>query len=321
MKRKKFVKELKKVRLHEASHLHIVMVSIIFFLASLQFPLFTSQTAHKLSSFDYLTQDSHPIFLPTYDIEGKAYVVYDIHSKRILSSKNATTSLPLASLSKVATALTALSLGSSTDTIVISKRSIEGGFDLGLKDKQEWKLGELLKYMLVFSSNDAAYAVASHYGGRDVFISKMNEYAKTNNLDLTFTDPAGLDVGQSLGGYGNAEDVAKLFFFAYREMREIMDSTTKHRQKVYAVRGPISGVPNTNQSIQLLSGAEASKTGFTDLAGGNLGVIVDMSVGRPMILIVLGSTKEGRFRDVSHIYSSIKQNLSVFNTPSTAIEK
>jgi D-alanyl-D-alanine carboxypeptidase len=65
----------------------------------------------------------------------------------------------------------------------------------------------------------------------------------------------------------------------------------------------------TNQAIESLPGAEASKTGYTDMAGGNLGVVVDISLGHPVVIVVLGSTKEGRFRDMSILYNTLRKSL------------
>ena len=61
--------------------------------------------------------------------------------------------------------------------------------------------------------------------------------------------------------------------------------------------------------IESIPGAEVSKTGFTDLAGGNLGVIVDVSVGHPVAIIVLGSTRNGRFEDVRILYDVLRKSF------------
>ena len=78
--------------------------------------------------------------------------------------------------------------------------------------------------------------------------------------------------------------------------------------------GAISGIPNTNQDIETISGAEASKTGYTDMAGGNLGIIVDISVGHPVVIVVLGSTREGRFKDMDTLYKALKASLTQSGT-------
>jgi D-alanyl-D-alanine carboxypeptidase len=243
-------------------------------------------------------------------IEGKAYVVYDALTHEIIASKNEKEVLPLASITKVMTALSATRHMQKDAPIIISAKSIEGNYDLGLKEKQTWKLSELLKYTLVFSSNDGAEAVADSFGGRDIFVAQMNSDAQSLGLNLSFTDPAGRDLNGAIGGKGTVVDAARLFIAARASIPEILDATTKKRETVFASSGRISGVPNTNQSIESLSGAEASKTGYTDKAGGNLGVVVDVSIGHPVVIVVLGSTREGRFRDMSVLYNALRKSIN-----------
>jgi D-alanyl-D-alanine carboxypeptidase len=72
-------------------------------------------------------------------------------------------------------------------------------------------------------------------------------------------------------------------------------------------------IENTNTIVGELPNILASKTGFTDLAGGNLAVIIDPSLNRPILIVVLGSTKEGRFQDVSNLAQKTIEYLSYKN--------
>jgi D-alanyl-D-alanine carboxypeptidase len=244
-------------------------------------------------------------------IQGRAYVVYDLVNHEVLASKNETTVLPLASLTKVMTAVSSMLHASPETKIIITKNSIEGEYDLGLKNNQVWKLDELLKYTLVFSSNDGAGAVANAFGGRDIFVRQMNDDAKVMGLTSVFTDPAGRDIDGKIGGEGNALDVVRLLEIARKQIPDILDATTKKYQTILANSEKVIGIPNTNQMIESLPGAEGSKTGFTDLAGGNLGVIVDISVGHPVAIVVLGSTRDGRFEDVRILYDTLRKSFMI----------
>jgi D-alanyl-D-alanine carboxypeptidase len=62
---------------------------------------------------------------------------------------------------------------------------------------------------------------------------------------------------------------------------------------------------NTDKLAENLPGLIAGKTGFSDLAGGNLAVAVDIGLNHPVIIVVLGSTEEGRFEDVKELYYAI----------------
>jgi serine-type D-Ala-D-Ala carboxypeptidase (penicillin-binding protein 5/6) len=243
------------------------------------------------------------------EVKAKAYTVYDLVLDKEIASKNAQEVLPLASVSKVMMAITALDHNDRQTKIIIKPESIEGGYDLGLEKGQVWNLDELLKYTLVFSSNDGAHAIADGLGGREKFVGQMNEESALLGLNLTFTDPAGLDIGAQLGGIGSALDIARLFGIARNRFPEIFEATTKTRLTAVAGKEKLSGIPNTNQEVNTFFGAEASKTGFTDMAGGNLGVIVDIALGHPVAIIVLGSTKDERFSDVEVLYSALVASL------------
>ena len=84
-------------------------------------------------------------------VKAKAYVVYDVLTGKIISSLNATTTMPLASLTKIMTGFAALSMSPVNRSIPLRPISIEDGYDIGLKNGQVWRLDELLKYTLVFS--------------------------------------------------------------------------------------------------------------------------------------------------------------------------
>lgn len=243
-------------------------------------------------------------------VQAEAYVVYDLVGKKVIAQKNGDVPLPLASITKVMTAYTALSHFDKDTKITIRPEHIDGGYDLGLVRGQVWTLQELLRYTLVFSSNDGAYAIADTLGGKKSFMERMNTDATLLGLSFTFTDPAGLDDATGvLGGKGTAENVAKLFGLMRAKYPDVLEATTKTRLTVTAGGERLSGIPNTNQEIEKLFGAEASKTGFTDLAGGNLGVVVDIALGHPVAIVVLGSTKEGRFVDTQKLYDALLQSL------------
>ena len=137
----------------------------------------------------------------------------------------------------------------------------------------------------------------------------MNTDSALLGFGFTFTDAAGLDENERIGGMGTALDVAKLFGVARKLYPEILEATTRTRVTTVASNGRISGIPNTNQEITNLFGAEVSKTGFTDSAGGNLGVVVDVALGHPVVIVVLGSTREERFSDTERLYKALLESI------------
>lgn len=242
-------------------------------------------------------------------LEAKAFIVYDVSTKQTIFGKNENTKYPLASITKIMTALTAMDIASSSSKITITKSGLDGGYDLGLKNNQVLTLKELLKYTLVFSSNDGAQLIADKLLGRVNFIEKMNSYSASQGFEMRFTQPAGLDVDGKLGGLGSAYDVAKMMSLARIKLGDILDATTKTRLNVDSSIGEVTGIPNTNQHIDEFIGVEASKTGYTDSAGGNLVLSVDAYLGHPVIIVILGSTKEARFSDAFTLYQALIRSI------------
>lgn len=285
----------------------IIALSLASFFTPLPARLLTAEPIESELQGSTLTFDPAPF--KALEVQAKAYIVYDLSTNNVIAAKNETLRLPLASITKVMTAVSAMLHKRDDTTITITKANIEDGFDLGLKENQRWTLEELLKYTLVFSSNDGAQAIAYNSGGPQNFITQMNNDAALLGLTAKFTDPAGRDLNGNIGGEGTALDAAILFGIARKNIPDLLDATTKKRSTVSASNGRVSGIPNTNQQVEDLPGAEGSKTGFTDLAGGNLGVIVDVTVGHPVVIVVLGSTKEGRFKDVEALYKALRSSI------------
>ena len=78
--------------------------------------------------------------------------------------------------------------------------------------------------------------------------------------------------------------------------------------------GTLHTLQNTNQIIDVVPNPLLSKTGFTDLAGGNLVIVFDAGINHPVAIVVLGSTKEERFTDVRAL---VNETLSYFSPETT----
>ena len=142
------------------------------------------------------------------------------------------------------------------------------------------------------------------------FVSKMNDYVKSLGFKyFYFNSASGLDYGSVIGGKGNALEYAKFFTKAYEFIPDIMSYTVNSKVNLESKDQNIYGIPNTNQEAGKSIGLLASKTGFTDAAGGNLAVMFNFDVNRPIVIVVLGSTPEERFRDVDKLYEATKDIL------------
>ena len=244
-------------------------------------------------------------------VQGRAAVVYDVHRDEFLYTKNASTQLPLASLTKLMTGLLASEMLDDETRVVITPKALATEGDSGLHLHESWRMRDLLNFMMVVSSNDGAAALAGAAGALlqstpsvaeelhvQTFVEKMNVRAEELGLStMRFTNPTGLDTGD-YGGLGTAKEVSKLLTHMWREHPETMTFTNEREQVFTSLDGLIHTARNTNEHVYEMPGLIGGKTGFTDHAGGNLAVIYDAGFNRPIVIVVLGSTIEGRFSDV-----------------------
>ncbi len=252
-------------------------------------------------------------------INAASAYVYDIADKKVLYSKDGDTKRPLASITKMMTAVVALETKKESDVVKVEEEDLETEGDSGLSANESWSLDKLLALTLVDSSNDGASAIAASVGSSynpnlssrsdevSVFVKKMNEKSKELELNsFYFTTPTGLDIGNTPGGVGSAHDVAKLFDYVLRRHSNLLQYTALPEISVSSKNKIVHRVVNTNEIASMTPGIIGGKTGYTDLAGGNLAVVVDVGIQHPVAIVVLGSTKEKRFSDVQKLIEKTK---------------
>ncbi len=236
-------------------------------------------------------------------LEAKAAYIFDLVKNRPIFELNSEAQLPLASLAKIMTALAVKESFPSSLLVTISKEAVLQEGDEGFIVGEEWPILDLIGAMLISSSNDAAFALASEFN-KDFsgdFVSLMNQKAKEIGLIQTyFLNTTGLDLSKNTAGaYGSTKDIAKLLLHIVKKDSSLMEIT---RLKSVNLHG--REFQNTDRVIGDLPGFIAGKTGFSDLAGGNLAVIVDNGFNRPFVIVVLGSAIDGRFNDVKNLFNA-----------------
>jgi D-alanyl-D-alanine carboxypeptidase (penicillin-binding protein 5/6) len=253
---------------------------------------------------------------------ARAAIVYDINNKKVLYQKNANDILALASVTKIMTAVTALELLDYSNVITIKKEFLAQEGDSGLLSDERWNFKDLLDFSLVISSNDGSAAIASAAGAfiqrnnkdldREVFIEKMNKKAKEIGMNTaSFYNETGLDEPDGKnGGYASVRDLATLFEYALRNYPTVLEATKEPSITVTSESNFIHRAINTNTAVNEIPNLIGSKTGFTDTAGGNLGIIFDAGVNRPIAIIVLASTLQGRFSDVETLTQKTLESIS-----------
>ena len=196
-----------------------------------------------------------------------ACVIIDEATGRVLLSHNAEAPLPMASTTKVMTALLAIELG-DLDTPVTCSRNAFGvpGTSIYLAEGETLTLREMLTGLMLASGNDAAVAIAEHIGGSvDGFCRMMTaRAAELGCTDTVFLTPHGLP---QEGHYTTAHDLALIAREAMQHevFREIV--STRRATIPWEGRGYDRVLNNKNRLLSSYEGATGIKTGYTKKAG------------------------------------------------------
>lgn len=284
----------------------------IFFLSILLFifNVFENKTKERKIREKEVLEDK--IFQETFgnlNLKAKSAYVFDITKNRQLYAYYPEKKLPIASITKIMTALVALE-SEQNEIIQIDADSLRMEGDNGLYLDEKWQKDDLLKLMLIVSSNDAAVAIRKNLDDNFFkktntdFVSKMNQKSKILGLDrLVFFNETGLDIDENNhGAYGSAKDIAFLMVYALKNYPEIFQTTSEFNFKINSLDQKEHLVENTDKLLENVAGIIASKTGFTSLAGGSLVLIYQpQGFDNLLAMSVLASTKEERFSDMINL--------------------
>ena len=201
------------------------------------------------------------------DVSAKSAILIEVSSGEVISAKNADERLPMASTTKIMTALVALENCDVKKVISVSPDAVGvEGSSVYLYPNERLTLEDLIYAMLLESANDAAAAIAIEIGGSiEGFAQMMN--AKATELGLIhthFENPHGLD---SATHYTTARELAIIARAAYSNetFREIV-STYKKTIPLNETEG-VRLLINHNKLLKSYEGAMGIKTGFTKKSG------------------------------------------------------
>ena len=194
-------------------------------------------------------------------VSAKSALVMELSSGRVLYQKDADTPMPVASTTKILTALTALEHGDIKENVTVSPAAAAAeGSSMYLAAGETLPLEQLLYGLMLSSGNDAAVAIAEHFGSVEEFVAMMNQKAQALGAASThFTNPNGLP---DEAHYSTARDMATITAAA---LQQIVAS------KSHTVPGSETNQPRTlvnhNRLLNMYDGCIGVKTGFTKAAG------------------------------------------------------
>lgn len=245
------------------------------------------------------------------NLKSTAVLVVEQGGQRVLYAKNVETVVPIASITKLMTALVVVESGLPLDErIAISAEDKDGikGTRSRLKPGTELTRGDLLRLALMASENRAAAALTRAYsGGSRAFVAAMNHKAVELGMWRTrFVDGTGL----SSKNVSTAQDLARLVGAVYRQPL-IREYTTDTQYTVRLANGRKMQFSNSNRLVRN-SGWEIglSKTGYISEAGRCL--VLQVQIGAtPVIIVLLDSWgKLTRIGDANRIKKWIESNSS-----------
>lgn len=247
-------------------------------------------------------------------VSARNAIAFDSKTKEVLWNQNGYEIVPMASTTKILTAIVAINYGNLDEKVVISKNaaSIRGSI-VGYRAGEEITIRELLFGLMFRSGNDAAIAIAEGIAGSvEGFSNIMNDYAKSLGvLDSHFESPHGLD---SQKHYSSAYDLALLTAkgMEYDIFREIVGEKSISKDKYNFTRD----YSNINKILYRIPSANGVKTGYTGGAGKCL-VSSFKHMDRNIIIVVLNCPN--RWNETERIYNYIKDNHNFENIANSNI--
>ena len=244
-------------------------------------------------------------------LDSRIALIYDRASGRILYEKNGNKQTPMASTTKIMTAIVVLENANLTDVVTISSKAAGiGGSRLGLKKYDKITVNDLLYGLMLRSGNDAAIALAIHVGGSvEGFAEMMNNKAKELGLvNSHFVVPHGLD---NDGHYTTAYELAKIADYALNidKFKEIVST----RNTTIYINGYAKAINNTNQLLGSVSGVYGVKTGFTNGAGRCLVTACKRDDLDVITLIIGANTTKQRTSDTIKLIQYAYNNFEIVN--------
>ena len=243
----------------------------------------------------------------------KSALVFNIANGERAIDVDSTNVLPIASLTKIMTGLLALETFGPDEQILLSKNAGLTDGDVGHLRQGEWFfVQDLLRAMMMSSSNDAATALAEEMGERmggeifedriSLFVEEMNRKARALGMrDTRFENPTGLDdLSGGPSNYSSANDLA-ILIRATKQTPLLWELSRDREREVYSDRGREYFLFNLNEIIGSIPNFIGSKTGSTLLAGDSLVFLFEYPLGTQRAAIILNAASGRRFEEAKRI--------------------
>lgn len=250
--------------------------------------------------------------IPLPNVSAKAYIIADINTGAVYAEKAADSPYPIASISKLLTALVANETIHFDRTLTVNSddRAQTDGSPGSILKGDTFTVGELFYPLLMESNNAAAYTLA-RYNGQENFVEWMNDKAKAIGMaDTRMEDPSGI----SPNNVSTANDLFKLMRYIAQNQSFILNLSREPQKKMEAENGRTYTFANFNlfmDSAQFLGG----KVGYTPEAHETMTTVWELPVAHAtatVAIIVLRS--EDRKTDIQQLFSWFKRAATTATT-------
>ena len=255
----------------------------------------------------YMPSAQHNINSVPLQSDAKVALVYDLTGKKVLYSKAEEDSVPVASLTKLMTALVIMQQHSPEEIVTIPDGLPKLDTDdqkLNIQPGDQFRLSDLMNALLIYSANDVANALAIWDSGSiENFSTKMNDYAKQWELDKSnFSNPNGLD---EINHKSSASDILVLATILIQndEFKKIINTQSMSIQNIDGKKYQLT----TTNKLLNLSYVYGIKTGFTKEAGQSLVLLAEKD-DHQIITLVLNSPD--RFTESNNMIKYTFDNYS-----------
>lgn len=245
-------------------------------------------------------------FVYAADVSGVSaphYLIADIDSSSMLAASDLHTAVPIASVTKLMTAVVTSEKLDLDSRIGVSSPNFVESLIPRLQDRASASVYSLLQLLLVESSNEAAEVIAGEYG-RGKFIEEMNSKAKQiGMLESNFVDPSGLGNGNT----STLSDLFRLTQYIHINRNFIFEITAKENLTGVRDTGEFSELSNFNE-VDDLNNFVGGKIGETTAAGQTSVSLHEVSIQgskRTVAIILLGSTQ--RDQDVRTLMEFVEE--------------
>ena len=237
------------------------------------------------------------LFSSDINLEARSFISIDGDTVEVLTEKESNIRVPMASTTKIMTAIVVLEGAKLDEIVTVSKNAVSAyGLGIGLRPSERITVESLLYAILLNSSNDGSVALAEHVAGNEEeFARLMNKKAKEiNALDSSFTNASGLD---DPNHYSTVSDLALMARYALQNSK-FQEIVSIKQQTITSLEGITHYLRNSNKLIGSEFNVLGVKTGYTQEAGECL-VTLAQEESKNIITVVLNSPD--RFKETKQL--------------------